>query len=607
LFGPSIVECPNYRIPYPEIRKPPRLCDHEPLSLERPALRILQLGAVAVVLAACALVPFDLDRFFVPKELVLHAAALLAGLAAAGALARAGRSRADRLLAAYLALGALSAALATNRWLGFRALAVSASGVLLYWIGRWVGRPLAGALAFAVVLAAATSLLQTYGLQTVLFASTRAPGGTLGNRNFVAHAAAFGLPLLLYMTLRARRRGAFLAAALGTTVVIASLVLTRSRAAWLAFAAVALVTLAAMLASVPLRRDPRLWRRLGAVALLSAAGVAAALFIPNALRWRGNNPYLASMRRVADYEQGSGRGRLVQYGQSLRMSLHHPLLGVGPGNWAVVYPRFASRRDPSMNESEPGTTSNPWPSSDWIAAVAERGVAAAALLALAFLAIAAQGMRRLVAARDADDALAAAALLGTVTGAVVTGLFDAVLLLALPTFLVWAALGALSPPEEAAPGEAPSPRRGWIVVLLLLAVAAAGAIRSGAQLVAMEIYTTHGDRASLARAARIDPGNYRLRLRLARVGGRGRCEHARAAHALYPCAQAAADAARGCGPPSSQSLKVAADDGGWKPGAPLSRDGPAAGLKPGPHPFTQDSRAAIRSATVRGSPHSPSK
>ena len=63
---------------------------------------------------------------------------------------------------------------------------------------------------------------------------------------------------------------------------------------------------------------------------------------------------------------------------------------------------------------------------------------------------------------------------------------------------------------------------------------------------AMDIFATHSDRASLLRAAQIDPGNYRLQLRLARMGGRTRCEHARAAHALFPTARAAADAARGC-------------------------------------------------------------
>jgi len=83
-------------------------------------------------------------------------------------------------------------------------------------------------------------------------------------------------------------------------------------------------------------------------------------------------------------------------------------------------------------------------------------------------------------------------------------------------------------------------------VTVILALSIYGAVRSTAQLMAMDIYATHNDRASLVRAARIDPGNFRLRLRLARVGGHARCENASAAHALFPSARVAADASRGC-------------------------------------------------------------
>ena len=44
------------------------------------ALRLLQFGAIAVVLAAAPYKSFDLDRFFVPKELVLSITALVVTL-----------------------------------------------------------------------------------------------------------------------------------------------------------------------------------------------------------------------------------------------------------------------------------------------------------------------------------------------------------------------------------------------------------------------------------------------------------------------------------------------------------------------------------------------
>ena len=39
---------------------------------EKVGLRILQIGAIAVVVAASTYKSFELDRYFVPKDLVLH-------------------------------------------------------------------------------------------------------------------------------------------------------------------------------------------------------------------------------------------------------------------------------------------------------------------------------------------------------------------------------------------------------------------------------------------------------------------------------------------------------------------------------------------------------
>lgn len=507
----------------------------------RAALRILQLGAVAVVLAASTFTLFDLDRFLVPKELVLHVTALLAGLFA---FRRPFAARADRALLGFLLLTALSALFATNHWLGLRALSLSASSLVLFFVARalretGLARPLLNALAVAIVVAAATSLLQAYGLRLDLFASTRAPGGTLGNRNFVAHAAAFGFPLLLLAALRARRLAW---PSIGIAVVAAALVLTRSRAAWLAFGAMAFIFVAAFLLAPALRRDGRTWRRFAVLLVVAAAGVAAALLLPNALRWRSDNPYLDSVKDVANYREGSGHGRLVQYERSMLLALHHPLLGTGPGNWPATYAERAAHDDPSLDPSEPGITSNPWPSSDWVAFLAERGIACTALLAVAFLSMAFAALRRLRTAIDGDEALLAVTMLGTLAAALVAGAFDAVLLVALPSLLVWTTLGATSaPPDVAAP---PLPR---FAAVALIALAAIGAARSTAQLIAIDTFSSDSTRAELERASAIDPGNYRLHLRLARSGKKQqRCEHAAAAHALFPHAAAAKEAMRGC-------------------------------------------------------------
>lgn len=455
---------------------------------ERAALRVLQVGAVAVVLIASTNKAFELDRFFVPKELVLHLTAFCAGLLAAGAFRRARLTGVDLLLLAFLALGGVSAGFATEPTLALRALAISVSGIAMFWAARGVGdaglaRPLVSVLAIAVVLGCITSLLQTYGVRTDLFSINRAPGGTLGNRNFVAHLAAFGLPLVLYSALRAWRAAGYLLWTVGVMLVAGALVLTRSRAGWLAAAAVVVIIGAAMLLSPPLRRHGRTWRRLSGILIVLGAGVAGSLLLPNTLRWVSDSPYLESVRELANYQEGSGRGRLVQYGRSLRMAADRPLLGVGPGNWSVEYPDYAAPGDPSLSRSQPGTTANPWPSSDWVAFVSERGIPAAALLALAFLGLVLGAVRRLRRARDAEEGLAGGALLATLAATLIAGAFDAVLLLGLPTLVVWAALGAL---WSAEPGHRPRPHwQGWAAagLLVILALGAgAGAFLSAVRL-----------------------------------------------------------------------------------------------------------------------------
>jgi len=92
-------------------------------------------------------------------------------------------------------------------------LAISASGIVLFWVAHALARAgwarsVLALMAAAITVAAATSLLQAYGVETELFSLNRSPGGTLGNRNFVAHLAAIGIPLLIIIILRAATRPA---------------------------------------------------------------------------------------------------------------------------------------------------------------------------------------------------------------------------------------------------------------------------------------------------------------------------------------------------------------------------------------------------------------
>ena len=521
----------------------------------RAPLRVVQGGLLAVMLAAAPFKPFELDRFFVPKELVLHVTAAIAGVLCLARARRLAPSLVDLLLALFLALSAVSAAVAADGWFAVRALGVSVSGAMLFWCARALvraghRRSLVAALSAAAVLAAATSLAQVYGVRSEYFSLNRAPGGTFGNRNFVAHLAAVGAPLLVLSTLAARRRASLSLGAVGLAATAAVLVLTRSRAAWLGASMASVPALWAGWRAVRLSEGDRVMRRAGLLGLTIAVGAGAALALPNTLNWNSDSPYLDSVRGVVNYQEGSGHGRLVQYRNSLRMAAAHPLLGVGPGNWSARYPRFASENDPSLTDA--GVTANPWPSSDWAAFASERGLVAAASLGLAMLCVAGWSLAGVLCAADADAALAAGALGAMLVATLVVGAFDAALLLPAPAFFCWVALGALAPARE---GKRAFALGAGTRRALAGAAAAAGLLfvgRSTLQLLSMQMYGDGTSIAAAARAAKADPASYRVRVRLAEAyARRGDCTkarpHAVAALALYPDAPQARRAAAACG------------------------------------------------------------
>ena len=496
----------------------------------------LGLGALAVVLVAVPSTLFDLDRFGAPKELVLHFVALGALLLLAlGGGGRPGLVAAELPLFGFAGWSTLSALLATNHWLSTRALAVTISSLVIFHAGYRVARRGAGpwlvaGLAVTFVVAALTGLAQAYGLDLAILAESRAPGGTLGNRNFLAHLIAIGAPVLLLGLAEAggpRRVGL---AAVGLGLMLATLVLTRSRASWLGMVVGGSVMLIAWLIARYGGREIIPPRRLRAGLLALGLGVAAALLLPNGLTWRSDSPYRDTVMDLTNYREGSGRGRLIQYRNSARLVAMDPVFGTGPGNWPVKYPLVTTAGDPSFAGADPMPT-NPWPSSDWVAMLSERGIVAVLMLLAGFAAMAVTAMRRL---RHEDPALArrAIALLGVLAATLVTGAFDAVLLLAPPAILVWATAGVLLP-ETGTAGTLPLSWR-KAVAIAGLALLLAG-VRSGAQVRSIALAGPGWPVERLERAVRMDPGSYRLHLMIAqRTRCAGGASHAAAAARLFP-------------------------------------------------------------------------
>jgi O-antigen ligase len=450
---------------------------------------------------------------------------------------------------------AASAIFATNHWLAQRALGMSVSSALVFWGARRIGASggygsLLIAAAVATVIATLTSLLQAYGFESDYFSLNRVPGGTFGNRNFVAHIAAIGLPVLVWCTVTSKRPIGALLGSLGAAAVAATLVLSRSRAAYLAVAATVAVLI------IPLFISRKYWDRkiIGGrfARLLLAMFVAGAVvtIIPNNLNWNSESPYLDSARGMVNYKEGSGRGRVAQYRNTLKMAAANPVFGVGPGNWPVRYTKFAPGGDPSI--ADDGMTANPWPSSDWAAYVSERGFIAAIALALAFGALFIGAFRGWSEITEPDGVLARLLLAATIVATAVVSAFDAVLLLAAPALLVWTILGASAGARHRGRQVLLSSREWLIGTAGILLIATASLARGATQVRAMAAVGQGGQTAGWVRGAAWDPGSYRINLKVAQLyARRGKCKSARPyahrASQLFPSSPAARRVVRQCG------------------------------------------------------------
>lgn len=369
----------------------------------------------------------------------------------------------DATLLAFAASTTLSAAAALSPAFAWRPALLTLSTVVIALAlrdredrGRWLRW-----LAAALLVLATLGLIETLGLAHWSLEG-RAPSSLLGQRNTLAHVLVLGL--VVFFELAEERRAWWFGAALLTLVIV----MTRSRAAWLA---VPVVLLAA--------RRPK-------AVLAVAAGALLGSLLP-AQPWRSAQPYADSLRRLFDATHGSGAGRLEQWQGALASFSTHPLFGVGPGNGFLTLAR------------EPNRFLN----SDAVAMLVERGLLGAALALL----IAAQLLRPRTAA------LAAVAVTGALDS--VTQLPAAALL-----FTVLAFHGLSRTPEQPAPTGTAKPLAAFFALAsVLCGLAFASRVLSTGDNQAFEVLT---------RAVQLDPTDAFTRLELVRAQvSAGRCDDAK--------------------------------------------------------------------------------
>ena len=314
------------------------------------ATRLATLASCGAALLVLMLYVPALDApFLVPKFAALELLASLGFLAFAlsraepsavswsrairrGALAVLGTSSLAWVGALRHAPGAPYALDALARW---AALFGIASGTMV--ISQARPRVLQ-AVTVAAAVVASVGLLQHFELVHLSLPVFSTPGSTFGNRNMAAEVMAMALPCGLGALACARSDArAMTLAAMALELVF--LAVTRTRGAWLG------ATLGLGTALILARRQwPRTSVAAGATAVVVAVFATALPGRPNPHDAGDSKRY----SRIADVLHDSFdphgaalRTRIGLWRRTLEMIRDNPLLGVGPGNWPVTFPRYA--------------------------------------------------------------------------------------------------------------------------------------------------------------------------------------------------------------------------------------------------------------------------
>jgi len=241
----------------------------------------------------------------------------------------------------------------------------------------------------------------------------RRPGGILQNRNFAGEYLALALPVCL-VALRGHIR------ALALPLLGLALTLTRCRTAWLSTGIGILILFA-------LGKDTR--GRFVAAAALLALGAAMAGLVPTRLHWQESRPHAATLTRIVDLHDGSGRYRVRQYGETLALVAPRWMTGLGPGNWQ----QEIRARDPQLGI-------NRVPHSDYLRVISDGGAPALFSLAAIYVAAAVLAWRR---RHDSPEGFA------FVIALVVTSFADSPLYRLETTVLAFTVFGSLARAERA--------------------------------------------------------------------------------------------------------------------------------------------------------------
>jgi tetratricopeptide (TPR) repeat protein len=352
-------------------------------AAEEPLVTIQEAAMMAVAVLALVFFPWVLDLYDLPKRACLHVLtlgllavhALLSTREAGGVVLSAGPL--GRPMVAYALCMALASLKAINPYDALDGFLQQALPMVLAVVlisrglsARACERFITVAISAGVV-AAVVGLMQYCKVDTDAWGIRQVvgPASLFGNKNMAAEYVLAIMPLALY---RWNRRGWSSLYPWLTVAILAFLFATRTKAVWVGALVVLAVALFRQVRLMARGKNP--WQVMERKAAMLAGVFAlfvALVYLPTVLRVQQDTG-LAALNSAVKSTGWSASVRFALWANSLPMLACDPLLGVGPNNWYIHYPRYAMSvlRDPTFST----TAQAEHPHNDLVQIVGEAGV-----------------------------------------------------------------------------------------------------------------------------------------------------------------------------------------------------------------------------------------
>ena len=170
------------------------------------------------------------------------------------------------------------------------------------------------------------------------------PYGFMANRNLFGSAQVLILPFVLFVIYKGSKLWKY-SSALAAILVGWSVILSQTRAAWLALAVQIVVGLVLVLIFLPPLRKKWIIGTLSGIVLIAAITGLMLLSdkegeLSQSIKARVSS--LTNVNQATSDIYGSGNERLKIWKKTIELIKAHPFIGVGPANWNVVIPEFGS-------------------------------------------------------------------------------------------------------------------------------------------------------------------------------------------------------------------------------------------------------------------------